>query len=120
MFMIENNEERTRMPTKLLVEALRAEGCDAAYPRYPLLHQQPVFTEGRFIEIARLQSLPRETLPTYRPDALPRTTTANATLIQLPSFPSAERPLLDQYAKAFEKVLAAASDIARAGEPGAA
>jgi hypothetical protein len=41
-------------------------------------------------------------------------------LIQLPSFPSAERPLLDQYAKAFEKVLAAAPDIARAGEPGAA
>jgi len=120
LFIVQNDESRTGLTTDRLVAALRAEGCEIVKPKYPLLHQQPVFTEGRFIEIARLQSLPRETLPTYRPDALPRTTTANATLIQLPSFPSAERPLLDQYAKAFEKVLAAASDIARAGEPGAA
>ncbi len=120
LFIIQNDESRTGLTTDRLVAALRAEGCDVVRPKYPLLHQQPVFTEGRFIEIARLQSLPRETLPTYRPDALPRTTAANASLIQLPSFPSAERPLLDQYAKAFEKVLAAAPDIARAGEPGAA
>jgi len=120
LFIVQNDESRTGLTTDRLVAALRAEGCDVVKPKYPLLHQQPVFTEERFIEIARLQSLPRETLPTYRPDALPRTTAANATLIQLPSFPSADRPLLDQYAKAFEKVLAAAPDIARAGEPGAA
>ena len=120
LFIVQNDESRTGLTTDRLVAALRAEGCDVVKPKYPLLHQQPVFTEGHFIEIARLQSLSRETLPTYRPDALPRTTAANATLIQLPSFPSAERPLLDQYAKAFEKVLTAASDIARAGEPGAA
>lgn len=117
LFIVQNDESRTGLTTDRLVAALRAEGCDVVKPKYPLLHQQPAFTEGRFIEIARLQSLPRETLPTYRPDALPRTTAANATLIQLPSFPSADRPLLDQYAKAFEKVLAAAPDIARAGEP---
>jgi len=120
LFIVQNDESRTGLTTDRLVAALRAEGCDVVRPKYPLLHQQPVFTEGRFIEIARLQSLPRDMLPTYRPDALPRTTAANATLIQLPSFPSADRPLLDQYAKAFEKVLAAASDIARAGEAGAA
>lgn len=120
LFIVQNDESRTGLTTDRLVAALRAEGCDVVRPKYPLLHQQPVFTEGRFIEIARLQSLPRESLPTYRADALPRTTAANATLIQLPSFPSAEQPLLDQYAKAFEKVLAAASDIARAGESGAA
>lgn len=114
LFIVQNDESRTVLTTDRLVAALRAEGCDVVKPRYPLLHQQPVFTEGRFIEIARLQSLPRESLPTYRPDALPRTTAANATLIQLPSFPSAERPLLDQYAKAFEKVLAAASEISDA------
>jgi len=120
LFIVQNDESRTGLTTDRLVAALRAEGCDVVKPKYPLLHQQPVFTEGRFIEIARLQSLPRETLPTYRADALPRTTAANATLIQLPSFPSADRPLLDQYAKAFEKVLAAAPDIAREGEAGAA
>jgi len=120
LFIVQNDESRTRLTTDCLVAALRAEGCDVVKPKYPLLHQQPVFTESRFIEIARLQSLPRETLPTYRADALKRTTAANATLIQLPWFPSADRPLLDQYAKAFEKVLAAAPDIAKAGEAGAA
>lgn len=114
LFIVQNDESRTGLSTDRLVAALRAEGCDIVKPKYPLLHQQPVFTEGRFIEIARLQSLPRETLPIYRPDDLPRTTAANATLIQLPSFPSADRPLLDQYAKAFEKVLAAASEISDA------
>jgi len=77
LFIVQNDESRTGLTTDRLVAALRAEGCDVVKPKYPLLHQQPVFTEGRFIEIARLQSLPRETLPTYRPDALPRTTAAN-------------------------------------------
>jgi dTDP-4-amino-4,6-dideoxygalactose transaminase len=110
-FLVQNDSSRTGITTDKLVAALRAEGCDAIGPRYPLLHQQPVFTEDRFIDIARLRHLPRESLPTYRPDALPQTTAGNAMLIQLPSFPSAERALLDQYAKAFEKVLAAAADI---------
>ncbi len=112
MFMIENHEERTRIPTRLLVEALKAEGCDASYPRYPLLHQQPVFTEDRFIDLARLRHLPRETLPTYRPGDLPNTIAANQRLIQLPPFPQADRALLDQVVEAFEKVLAAAERIA--------
>jgi dTDP-4-amino-4,6-dideoxygalactose transaminase len=110
-FLVQNDSLRTGITTDKLVAALKAEGCDAIGPRYPLLHQQPVFTEDRFLDIARLRHLPRESLPTYRPDALPQTTAGNATLIQLPSFPSAERALLDQYAKAFEKVLAAAADI---------
>jgi hypothetical protein len=80
-------------------------------PKYPLLHQQPVFTESKFIDIARLNHLPRESLPTYGGDELPRTTVANATLVQLPPFPSADWALLDQYATAFEKVLANAVQI---------
>src|SRR5207249_2284974 len=31
-----------------LIEALRAEDCEVDHPRYPLLHQQPLFTEGLF------------------------------------------------------------------------
>ncbi len=115
MFMVENVESRTGLKTDLLVAALLAEGCDVQVPRYPLLHQQPVFTEGRYVDIARLHHLPRETLPTYRPDALPITTAGSERLIQLPTFPRAERPLLDQYARAFEKVIGAASEIARNG-----
>lgn len=111
-FMILNDEARTGLDTQRLAVALRAEGCDVAYPRYPLLHQQPVFTEDRFIEIARLQHVLRAQLPTYRVDALPNTTAANKRLLQLPSFPNADRAILDQYVTAFEKVVAAAPEIA--------
>ncbi len=116
MFMVENVESRTGLVTDRLVAALQAEGCEAAFPRYPLLHQQPVFTEDRFLDIARLRHLPRETLPTYRPEALPRTTAGKERLLQLPSFHNAERALLDQYALAFEKVIAAAPAIAQAAD----
>jgi len=112
MFMVENVEARTHLGTNRLVAALQAEGCEVAVPRYPLLHQQPVFTEDRFLDIARLRHLPRESLPTYRPDALPITTAGNERLLELPTFPLADRALLDQYAHAFEKVVAAASEIA--------
>ncbi len=111
-FFVQNDESRTGLATDRLVEALQAEGCEVARPRYPLLHQQPVFTEGKFIELARIDHLPRGTLPDYRADALPKTTAANASLIQLPSFPSADRQLLDAYARAFEKVLGAAGEVA--------
>ncbi len=111
LFIVQNDESRTGLPTDSLVTALRAEGCDVVRPKYPLLHQQPVFTEGVYIDIARLHHVPRESLPSYRADDLPRTTAANAQLIQLPPFPSADRPLLEQYAQAFEKVIAAAPEI---------
>lgn len=110
-FMIYNEEERTGVPTERLAEALRAEGCDIVRPRYPLLHQQPVFTEDVFIRLARLEHIPRETLPRYRADALPITTAGNERLLQLPSFPQATTALLDQYAEAFEKVLVCADEI---------
>ncbi len=113
MYLIRNQPERTGLPTKTMVAALQAEGCDVAKLRYPLLHQQPVFTEGVFAQLARLQDLPRETLPTYRADALPRTTAAVRDLIQMPVF-SAECPqVLEAYARAFEKVIACAADIAK-------
>lgn len=110
-WLVENQEDRTGLSTERLVKALQAEGCQVAAPRYPLLHQQPVFTEDQFIDIARLRHIPRDQLPTYRPDALPRTQEANQRIIQLPSFPNATRALLDQYAVAFEKVVNAAREI---------
>ena len=85
-----------------LVAALRAEGCEVSCPRYPLLHQQPLFTEGAHSEIpATIASgAARET-----PCALPRTEALNRDLIRLPSFPRAPKHLLDAYAEAFEKVV---------------
>ena len=93
------------------VEALRAEGCEAALPRYPLLHQQPFFTEGHFAQIARLEGRNDIRLPQYFPDALPKTEAANNEMIKLPSFPSADPALLDQYILAFSKVMSSSSKI---------
>jgi dTDP-4-amino-4,6-dideoxygalactose transaminase len=100
-----------------LIEALRAEGCEVDHPRYPLLHQQPLFTEGLFARIGALAGRDDLSLPNYRPDALPRTARENERLIKLPSFPFAGRPLLQQYVNAFQKVM---SNAGRIGESGAA
>jgi len=114
-FLIQNDEAATGLPTPALAAALRADGALVSAPRYPLLHQQPVFTDGTWAKIARLaddHGPPR----TYDPTDLPRTTAGNAALIKMPNFPQAERPLLDQYVAAFEKVLAHAQDLPREQE----
>jgi dTDP-4-amino-4,6-dideoxygalactose transaminase len=98
------------LPAAALIRALAAEGCDAQQPRYPLLHQQPLFTEGEYRRVARLP--PDVAAPVYRPDALPRTAALNEQLIRLPTFPQADRALLDQYAEAFAKVLGHAPAVA--------
>jgi dTDP-4-amino-4,6-dideoxygalactose transaminase len=102
-FLVRYDQSKFKVPTKAVAKALQAEGCEVSAPRYPLLHQQPVFTEGQWIELARLQHM--SNLPTYDPAALPITTAGNGSLIKLPSFPSASKELLDQYALAFEKVM---------------
>lgn len=88
-----------------LIEALTAEGCEVSYPRYPLLHQQPLFTEGLYTAIGAFAGRKDLDLPTYLPNALPITEKANSTFIRLPSFPFADYPLLQQYVLAFQKVL---------------
>ncbi|MBX9738265.1 MAG: DegT/DnrJ/EryC1/StrS family aminotransferase [Phycisphaerales bacterium] len=104
-FLVRHDEVKSGVPTKALVKALQAEGCQVSAPRYPLLHQQPVFTEGHWLDLARLRHDPEISARVYRPTELPRTTAGNGTMIKLPSFPNASRELLDQYAMAFEKVM---------------
>lgn len=108
-YLIRYQPERIPLPLPLLVAALRAEGCLLAAPRYPLVHQQPFFTEGHAMQIARLPAnvSPRE----YPPDDLPETQAGNASLIKLPSFPNAGQELLDQYVRAFTRVIENADDI---------
>jgi perosamine synthetase len=101
------------VPTKAIAKALQAEGCQVSAPRYPLLHQQPVFTEGEWLKLARLEHDESARSRVYDPADLARTTAGNGTLIKLPSFPSADKALLDQYADAFEKVLAQARHLPR-------
>jgi len=108
-FMIRYNPEKITLPRDILIEALEKEGCQVAVPRYPLMHQQPLFTEGAWKDIARLEN--HENGPEYDPNALPRTQSANEALIKLPSFANADREILDQYIHAFEKVIAGSKDI---------
>jgi dTDP-4-amino-4,6-dideoxygalactose transaminase len=112
-FLVRYDERATGLPIADLARALKAEGAQVAPPRYPLLHQQPMFTEGVWATIARFQPTPDRPMPVYSPRALPRTEAGNRLLLKLPSFPSADRALLDQYALAFEKVIAHAADLPR-------
>jgi dTDP-4-amino-4,6-dideoxygalactose transaminase len=86
----------------LLIDALQREGCLIGLPRYPLVHQQPLFTEGHYRSVLRCECTD---LPDYASLRLPVTEAANQSMIKLPSFPNADRQLLDQYITSFEKVL---------------
>ncbi|MBX7174488.1 MAG: DegT/DnrJ/EryC1/StrS family aminotransferase [Pyrinomonadaceae bacterium] len=110
-FLIRYDAEINGMPIDILIEALKAEGCNVATPRYPLLHQQPFFTHGLWKKVARLPEVPAKDLPEYKVDALPKIEAENQKLIKLPNFPLADRDLLDQYALAFEKVLSHTTEI---------
>lgn len=90
------------LPLTDLIAALRAEGCDVSQPRYPLVHQQPFFTEGHWKSIARLPDADAAAI--CAPDALPRTVALQENVLRLPAFPSATPTLLEQYADGFEKV----------------
>ena len=108
-FLVKHDEAATGLPLDLLIEALVAEGCDAQRPRYPLLHQQPLFTEGTWQDIARLPK--GAPIREYPPEDLPRTQAGNDLMLKLPSFPNAERSLLDKYITAFQKIVANAVSI---------
>lgn len=88
------------LPLGDLIGALEAEGCQVAHPRYPLVHQQPFFTEGHWKRIARLPD-PPELVPA---DGLPNTEALQHNMLRLPAFPSNTPELVQQYAVAFEKV----------------
>jgi len=112
-FLVRYDETAGGLPMSDFVQALTAEGALVERPRYPLLHQQPLFTEGHWAAVARLVATPERALPVYDPHALPRTEAANGSLLKLPSFPRATGPLLDQYALAFEKTLKHADTLPR-------
>jgi len=120
-FLVRADESRLGVPVKDLAKALQAEGAMVGAPRYPLLHQQPMFTDASqpggpaWAKLARISGTPERPLPIYDPAALPRTAAGNASLLKLPSFPRGERRLLDQYATAFEKVLSHAAELPRSG-----
>ncbi|MHC4414007.1 MAG: DegT/DnrJ/EryC1/StrS family aminotransferase [Planctomycetota bacterium] len=113
-FLVRYDDRTTGLPIADLVRALGAEGADVERPRYPLLHQQPLFGEGHWARVARLAPASGLAPPAYDPHALPRTEAGNGSLLKLPSFPRASTELLDQYALAFEKTIRRADELPRA------
>ena len=87
-----------------LVAALQAEGCEVTAPRYPLVHEQPFFSEGHWQRILRAKT--RQADLAYDPATLNKTRAYSHTLLRLPTFPSGGRDILDQYLSAVGKVLA--------------
>ncbi len=79
--------EETGVSIDRLIEMLQAEGAIVRRDRYPLLHQQPYFTERG-----------------SNPDDLPVTREINDHIIALPTFPGDDGSLVDQYIEAFRKV----------------
>lgn len=101
------------LPFPQLVAALAAEGCQVTQPRYPLVHQQPFFTEGHWRQVARLGDEMRDR---NLSPSLPMTDEVQRNVLRLPAFPWAEDALLDEYARAFTKVHAHASALRSAGD----
>lgn len=87
-----------------LVKRLVEMGCRVGLPRYPLLHQQPFFTEGHWRSIGRYPA--GMDIPDCGATSLPLTERANGSLIRLPNFshPGSEG-LIDQYAEAFRQAV---------------
>lgn len=86
-----------------LIEALQAEGCRVSQPRYPLLHQQPFFTEGHWRKVARIEGT--GALPDYSQVSLPQTEAAAPRLLRLPVFAQRDNGIIDDYIRAFQKVV---------------
>lgn len=112
-YLIRPRAGRCPLPLDLLLRALATEGCQVARPRYPLLHQQPFFTENAYREVLRLPDTLAQ--PDYSSIRLPVTEAVNAEMIKLPTFHLADFTLLDEYILAFEKVMQHAPQILAAG-----
>lgn len=86
-----------------LVEVLQQMGCKVGLPRYPLLHQQPFFTEGHWQTVGRYPDGTRRDCGAL---SLPRTEEANGKLLRLPNFCHPESgSLIRQYAEAFRQAM---------------
>lgn len=88
------------LDVKRLVEVLVELGCRVGLPRYPLLHQQPFFTEGHWKAVGRYPG--GLAMPEAREGAFPVTESMNGRLIRLSNFTHPEADVLvGQYAEAF-------------------
>ena len=100
-FLIRNRDRAFDVPA--LITALQAEGCEAMHPRYPLLHQQPFFTEGHYRGIGRF---PEGTAALeLSPEEFAPTAAENERLLRLPVFTGPDEGAIESYVEAFRRIL---------------
>ena len=111
-FLIRAEPEKSGLSTGLLIEALQAKDAPSASPLSfiapaTLLHRRPLPRDNEtWIRLSRPD------IPWRRPAG----NGANESLHgKAPSFPTADRQILDQYITAFEKVVSSASGINEKG-----
>lgn len=110
-FIVKITHGVLKIPRELFVLALQAEGCKVGLPRYPLLHNQPIFKEGHYKKIMRIND---RVIPYIGAEgSFPKVEATLSSLIRLPTFPQASKKLLDQYVQAFTKVLSQQDIIAK-------
>ncbi len=85
-----------------LIAALTAQGCQVRCPRYPLLHEQPFFTEGHWARTGHIEASRAAALASA--GGFERTAHENTRLLRLPSFPGPDNGIIDQYIEAFRRV----------------
>ncbi|OHB62774.1 MAG: hypothetical protein A2Y77_18645 [Planctomycetes bacterium RBG_13_62_9] len=95
------DEAEAGMSRQACVRALQAEGARAGAHTYTLQHKLPLYSEGTWWHHKPII-----------PD-LPGSERANRTAISLPMFTSEVPELVDQYAKAFEKVWAHRKELGK-------
>jgi len=89
------DEKKANAPIGALIKALKAEGVGVAKYNWTLLHTYPLFSESQY-----WRHMP------VLPDKVPGCDVANKQVISMPVFTSEHPELVEQYAKAFEKVWA--------------
>jgi dTDP-4-amino-4,6-dideoxygalactose transaminase len=93
--MILIDQQKAGAPIPALLKALRAEGVQAARGDYDEQHRYKLYSESKWWHH-----------PVVIPQDLHGTTQVNKQAMRLPIFHDEASELIDQYAKAFEKVWA--------------
>lgn len=93
--------EKNSLSSEEWVAALLAEGCQVSNPRYPLLHEQPFFTEGAFKKVLRISE---DLIPDYLPGGFDKTRKINETMIKFPCFTTNSESVLNSYIEAVHKI----------------
>lgn len=96
------DEAKAGCPKDKLVKALQAEGVRVMPGKYDEQHKYRLYSEAKWWHH-----------PVQIPSELPGTTQVNRTAIKLPVFYEEAGELIEQYVKAFEKVWAKRSELAR-------